>query len=325
MEKRYSFSSTLAGSLIGVFELTVVITIVFIAYFGGKLHKPKCLGICLIVLGIGTLVNASPQLFFGKYKQSGGSLSYEACSSSAAESNDDDCTSANIGAYIILLIGQILMAVGTTAVYTVGVAYLDEIIYPKFVSLHIGTVLTCAVIGPGFGFVIGSLFLSIYVDPWVDTDLETTDVNWVGAWWIAPVFMGILSLLLSVLFLMYPRWLPDSHLVKSERLKEMAKVYSSKIVDEDPVTLAVKEFPIHLKQLFTNASFMSTAFALAMIFVVKDGVVSFGPKYIESMFHITATAAGLLAGGLGITAAGIIVFIIFIIIIMTFTLPSCNL
>ena len=287
--------------------MTVVIAIIFISYIGGKLHKPKCLGISLIILGIGAVVMASPQFFFGTYKHSGGSKTYETCN--AVESIDDDCTSANIGAYVILLFGQILIGIGSTALYTVGIAYLDEIIFPKFISLHIGTVLVCAVIGPGFGFVLGSLFLSIYVDPWVDTDLETTDVNWVGAWWIAPVFMGILSLVLSVLFLMYPKWLPDSHLIKSERSKEMVKVFSSKFVDEDPLTLAVKEFPIHIKQLLTNPSFMSTTFALAMIFVVKDSVVTFGPKYIESMFRVTATVAGLLAGGIGITAAGIYIII----------------
>ena len=167
-----------------------------------------------------------------------------------------------------------------------------------------GAVLVCAVIGPAIGYVLGSLSLSVYVDPWTETDLDPTHPNWVGAWWIGLVIMAVLGLMLGVFFLMFPKWLPDSHLVRIERAKEIAKAHSPKLANEDTLTIAINEFPMQLKQLLTNVSYMLTSFAIAMIFVVKDSVVSFGPKYIESMFRITATTAGLLAGGLGITAAG---------------------
>ena len=55
--------------------------------------------------------------------------------------------------------------------YTVGIAYIDEIIvYPRFVSLHThGVVLFCAVVGLAIAC-FGSLSLSVYVDPWTETD-----------------------------------------------------------------------------------------------------------------------------------------------------------
>ena len=108
---------------------------------------------------------------------------------------------------------------------------------------------------------------------------------------------------------MFPKWLPDSHFVRIERAKEIAKAHSPKLTNDDTLTIAIKEFPMQLKQLLTNVSYMLTSFAIAMIFVVKDSVVSFGPKYIESMFRITATTAGLLAGGLRITTAGIMIIV----------------
>ena len=305
LEKRYSFSSTLAGLLNGTYELTIVIGVIFVSYIGGKTHKPRFLGISLMILGVGNFVMASPQFFFGSYKQGSASQSnYEECMSMGPA--DDDCSAANIGAYVILLIAQVILGIGASATYTIALAYIDEIVYPRFVSLHLGVNAVSGIVGPAIGYLLGSLLLTIYVDPWIETDLTNTDPNWVGAWWIGLLIMGCSCLLVSSIFLMFPKWLPDSHLVRKERAKEMAKTYSSKFANEDTLTLAVKEFPVHIKQLLTNASFMFTAFALAAIFVILEGVILFGPKYMETMFSITATTAGLLSGGVGIGAAGIL-------------------
>ena len=296
----------MAGLLAGIYDLTIVIGVIFISYAGGRTHKPRFLGISAIVLSIGNFVMASPQFFFGSYKNTSSSsaqLSYEECMSTIAV--DDDCSPANIGAYVILIIGQIFIGIGSSALYTVGTAYIDEIVQPQFVSLHIGTFLTFSAFGPAIGYLLGSFFLSIYVDPWIETELTSSDPNWVGAWWIGLVIMGCLALLVAITFLMFPKWLPDSHLVRKERAKEMAKTYPSTLVNEDPLTLAFKEFPIHIKHLLTNSSFMLAVFGTSMLYVILDIVVTFGPKYIETMFNVTATVSGLVAGGTAILAAGI--------------------
>ena len=310
LERRYSFSSTLAGVLVGAYDFTIVISVLFVSYIGGKVHKPRCIGISLIIISIGNFIIASPQFFFGTYKiGSETDLRYEGCLTNTAIISEDDCSTTTIGAYLIILIGQIFIGIGSSALLTVAIAYIDEIVYPKFVSLHVGTVLMLNVVGAAIGYLLGSSLLSIYVDPWVDTELTPTDLNWVGAWWLSFIIMGALGLVVSVFLLMFPKWLPDSHLVRAERAKEMAKVHSSQFANEDTLTLLVKEFPIQIKNLLTNVSFMFTSFAIAMIFIVKDGIIAFGPKYVESMFRVTATVAGLLAGGIGITAAGIIIIL----------------
>ena len=305
LEKRYSFSSTLAGLFAATYDLTIVIGVIFISYAGGRTHKPRFLGISAIVLSIGNFVMASPQFLFGSYKNTSSSSSaqYEECMSTSTV--DDDCSPANIGAYIILIIGQIFIGIGSSALYTVGTAYIDEIVQPRFVSLHIGTFLTFSAFGPAIGYLLGSFLLSIYVDPWSDTDLTASDPNWVGAWWIGLLIMGCLAIVVAIMFLLFPKWLPDSHLVRKERAKEMAKIYPSTIVNEDPLTLAFKEFPIHIKRLLTNASFMLAVFGTSMLYVILDILVTFGPKYIETMFNVTATVSGLVAGGTAILAAGI--------------------
>lgn len=53
IERRYRFSSTEAGLIASTFDMAVLVSVLFISYFGGKGHKPRWLGISLIVQGVG--------------------------------------------------------------------------------------------------------------------------------------------------------------------------------------------------------------------------------------------------------------------------------
>ena len=263
-------------------------------------------------MGIGALLLASPQFIFGSYSSVGSSSSIINSSIRVEKCLDEvdfssgECLSTNAGAYTFILIGQALIGIGSSPLYTIVLAYLDEIVFPKYISIFFAVYLVSSVIGPAIGFGLGSAFLSVYVDPWIETSLTPEDPAWIGAWWIGYVLIGILLLLLSIPFLMFPRYLPDSYLVRQERAKEMAKIYPSKYANEDTLTITVKMFPIHIKRLLLNPSFLFLSFGLAISFIVKDGMVGFGPKYVETMFSITATESGLLAGGVGIAGASII-------------------
>ena len=112
-----------------------------------------------------------------------------------------------------------------------------------------------------------------------------------------------MTILLAIPFLMFPRYLPDSAQVRKERAKEMAKIYPSKYANEDSLTITVKMFPLHMKRLLLNSSFMFASFGIATLLFLVSGLVSFAPKYIETQFKLTATFAGLLSGGIGITSA----------------------
>ena len=53
IERRYQFSSTAAGLIASTFDMAVLVSVLFISYFGGKGHKPRWLGISLIIQGTG--------------------------------------------------------------------------------------------------------------------------------------------------------------------------------------------------------------------------------------------------------------------------------
>ena len=213
LERRYRFSSLAAGFVAASFDVAVLFSVIFISYFGGKGHKPRWLGISLIVQGIGAFVFALPKFVFGNYDIGRrGELRFESCGDE--EDFSTDCNSANGFALAFFIGGNLLIGVGAAPLFTVGTSYLDDIVHPKHVSIHLGIFYTLTVVGPALGYGLGGAFLSVYVDPGVSTDLEPTDPGWVGAWWLGFMFSGAVSLLLSIPFLMFPRLLPDSHLIK---------------------------------------------------------------------------------------------------------------
>ena len=55
IERRYQFTSTAAGLVSSTYDLAVLVSVVFISYFGGKGHKPRWLGVSLIIQGVGTI------------------------------------------------------------------------------------------------------------------------------------------------------------------------------------------------------------------------------------------------------------------------------
>ena len=55
IERRYQFSSVWAGLIRSVFDVAVLVSVLFISYFGGRGHKPRWLGASLVIQGAGEL------------------------------------------------------------------------------------------------------------------------------------------------------------------------------------------------------------------------------------------------------------------------------
>jgi hypothetical protein len=53
IERRYRFPSVVTGLIASVFDMSVLVSVLFISYFGGRGHKPRWLGISLIIQGAG--------------------------------------------------------------------------------------------------------------------------------------------------------------------------------------------------------------------------------------------------------------------------------
>ena len=287
-------------------EVGILSSVVFVSYFGEHGHKPRWLGMGLIIQGVACLLFTLPQGIFGKYiAESAGELQ-ELClaEGSGGYQTNVDCSSTNYAALVIFLIASFILGIGISPLFPIGATFLDDIIRPKYVPLFLVMLYIANAIGAILGYIIGSSFLLIYVDPGVEKQLISTDPAWVGAWWLPFLVSGIISFFVSIPFFMFPRQLPNSATIKEERRKEMAKVLGDDANREMNFKETVKAFPHHIKQLILSPSYIFLAFAQGAWSLFYFGKAQFSAMYIETQFSLTASAASLAAGIGDVTGSG---------------------
>ena len=59
LERRYHLTNTEVGLIPSTFDMAVLVTVIFISYFGGTSHKPRWMGVSLLIQGLGNAVNYS--------------------------------------------------------------------------------------------------------------------------------------------------------------------------------------------------------------------------------------------------------------------------
>ena len=55
IQRRYDLTTTQTGVVVSVFDIAVIIATPFVSYFGEKGHKPRWLGIGLLLQGFGKI------------------------------------------------------------------------------------------------------------------------------------------------------------------------------------------------------------------------------------------------------------------------------
>ena len=304
LERRYRFSSTQLGMLPSTFDIVTVLVAIFVSYFGGKRHKPKLLGAGAFIQGIGALVFAVPQFVTEDYKIGRhANLSMEECRDPSDFS--PECDELSNSVYFVFIIAMILLGLGAAPLFTIGITYIDDIVHPNRAPIWIGIFTVLTVVGPTIGFGLGGAFLTVYVDPWRETTLEQLDTGWVGAWWIGFVFFGVLSLILSVLFFMFPDTYPDTNFIQQERIKQMSIQRNKKVTEDDLNQWPkLKDLPKELLDLMARLPFLFMVLAFSGQIFVVGGLVVFFPKYVETQFGFTASTGGLISGAVSILSAG---------------------
>ena len=309
IERRYNLPSSLAAFAVISYELGVILTLPFSSYFGGRSHKPRVLGISMFTVGIGSLIFASPQYFSGAYNFNSSS-SGEICTNMSMF--QPNCGSPLIYFYPLFIIGNMIIGCGASTLYTVGVGFIDDSTHPRYSSLYLSVFYTVAILGPALGFGLGGLFLSFFVDPFTPTTLTSKDPQWVGGWWIGFVLTGVLSMLLSLQFFLYPRRLKGSK-EYDELRKEHQPVENQGISFQEDHNISfiklIKDYPFYVFRILKNLTFLFVTIGTTIGAFVVVGVVSFLPKYLEVQFSVSPSIASYLIGGISISAASFGIFL----------------
>ncbi|XP_003470373.2 solute carrier organic anion transporter family member 1B3 [Cavia porcellus] len=314
IERRFDLPSSVAGFIDGGFEMGNLLVIVFVSYFGSKLHRPKIIGIGCVIMGTGSILTALPHFFMGYYRYSiethintteniiaTCSANQTTALTPSPEIAEKGCEKESESyMWIYVLMGNMLRGIGETPIAPLGISYIDDFAKEQS-SVYLGILQTVSVLGIIFAFLIGAVFTKMYVDTgYVDLStirITSEDSRWVGAWWLGFLIAGVLSFIASLPFFSLPR----NPTEPQEERKVSKDLHEFKISGEQKQThhrqrsaLSVTGFLQSMKYLLTNHLYV--IFVLLTLVVFSSHVGSFTHlfKYIEQQYGYSISQANLL-------------------------------
>uniref|UniRef100_A0A8L0DVI0 Solute carrier organic anion transporter family member n=1 Tax=Oncorhynchus mykiss TaxID=8022 RepID=A0A8L0DVI0_ONCMY len=232
----------------------------------------------------------------------------------------------------IIAIGCVLMSFGTflIAIRVHNLSSEHENVltslcfFVSFLCLNVsGCVQTISIIGPVFGYLLGSLCAKIYVDiGYVNMETITItpgDARWVGAWWLGYLIAGAITLMSAVPFWFLPKSLPipvDKQLnanftpEQTRFIKDSPSAMEHKFRPEEPANFhqMAKEFVPTLKSLLGSPVYITYLCVTIIQFNSLIGMVTYKPKYIEQHYGKSASKANFLMGMVNIPAVALGMF-----------------
>ncbi|CAM9973728.1 unnamed protein product [Bubo scandiacus] len=337
IERRFDLTSSTVGFIDGSFEIGNLLVIAFVSYFGAKLHRPKVIAVGCFTMALGSLLTAMPHFFMGYYK-------YETSSHTASSANltssinpcsqhqDVNETLLEVSQsgcekepssymWIYILLGNMLRGIGETPITPLGISYLDDFAKEEDVPVYVACLHTIAMLGPMFGFLLGSLCAKLYVDiGFVDLGSITItpqDSRWVGAWWLGFLIGGVTSFLAAIPFCFLPKSLKkpeeDNDKTSYGLLENMRKKLTLAQSKPRKWSVILKDFYTSLKKVLSNRMYFTFLCCSLLQFNSFIGFLTYKPKYMEQQYGQSTSKSNFLIGlttlppvGIGIFLGGLI-------------------
>uniref|UniRef100_A0A667ZBX1 Solute carrier organic anion transporter family member n=1 Tax=Myripristis murdjan TaxID=586833 RepID=A0A667ZBX1_9TELE len=300
IERRYGFSSQKSGLLASFNEVGNVGLIVFVSFLGSRVHRPRFIGGGALLASLASLLMALTHFISGPYEYTGQISSLTVLSSNQSCSQQE--SPAQRGVYPLLLLGQLLLGIGTVPIQPFGISYIDDYASKRNSPLYLGILLAVTTIGPAFGFIMGFVTLRFFVD--IDKiDLRQDDLRWVGAWWLGFLVASCFLFLTALPYLFFPKNMPK----EGEAVDGEAAAPDRKQQVEQPqeVTLLqfLKSFPRIALRTLRSSVFLLVVLAQVCLAALVAGLATFMAKFIERQFDRTVSFANMMIGGVDIPLA----------------------
>ncbi|NXY63429.1 SO2B1 protein, partial [Callaeas wilsoni] len=309
IERRYGLSSQTSGLLASFNEVGNTLLIVFVSYFGSRVHRPRLIGCGAILVSLAGFLMSLPHFITGPYEYdqsvaSTFSNTTDLCQPGApapwANLSDASCTPhasrENHEVLLVMFIAQALLGIGGVPIQPFGISYIDDFASERNSPLYLGILFSVTVIGPGVAFMLGSAMLRFYVDidkvGAAEVQLTNKDPRWVGAWWLGFLVAASLVALSALPYFFFPREMPKEHL---------------SIHNWCPLVLP--GFPVVLLRNLRHPVYLLVVLAQVNICAMVAGLATFMGKFLERQFSLTASLANMIIGAVNIPGAmvGIVV------------------
>lgn len=215
----------------------------------------------------------------------------------------------------VFFVSLLFIGIGATAVYTLGIPYIDDNVATRESPLYFGITIGVRIFGPVFGFLLGSFCTSIYVNfPFGNPGITIDDPQWIGAWWLGVFIVGAALILTSVPMMGFPRRLPPQ---SSSKGKNNGVVCPKHLRQPPPAIVtkkssskkpSLKDFPAAMRRLLRNDILLYRTASSVLHILPIAGLYTFLPKYLESQFQLSATKANMISGMAGILVMGAGIF-----------------
>ncbi|XP_058401583.1 solute carrier organic anion transporter family member 2B1 isoform X3 [Diceros bicornis minor] len=227
VEKRFGLSSQTSGLLAAFNEVGNTTLIVFVSYFGSRVHRPRLIGYGAALVALAGLLMALPHFISEPYRfdstsavdmpqDSEASLCLPTTSAPAPAPSNGSCSSymeaQHLAAVGLMFTAQTLLGVGGVPIQPFGISYIDDFAHNSNSPLYLGILFAMTMVGPGLAYGLGSLMLRLYVDidrmPEGGISLTSKDPRWVGAWWLGFLISAGAVALAAIPYFFFPREMP---------------------------------------------------------------------------------------------------------------------
>ncbi|KAL8191348.1 UNVERIFIED_CONTAM: hypothetical protein K2H54_072391, partial [Gekko kuhli] len=182
IEKRFGFSSQTSGLVASFNEASQAsplaqvgntLLIIFVSYFGSRVHRPRVIGCGAILVSVAAFIIALPQFTLGDYEfdrsiSDKPNVTDICLPGQASVSEPEECTlqkaEESEKALFLLLLGQALLGIGAVPIQPFGISYIDDFASKRNSPLYVGIIFAATTVGPAIAFVLMSVMLNIYVD-----------------------------------------------------------------------------------------------------------------------------------------------------------------
>ncbi|KAM9659781.1 solute carrier organic anion transporter family member 2B1 [Trichechus inunguis] len=227
VEKRFGLSSQSSGLLAAFNEVGNTALIVFVSYFGSRVHRPRLIGCGAVLVALAGLLMSLPHFISEPYRYDHtshedlpqdfeASLCLPMTSGPAPAPSNSSCSSYTEAQHLavvgIMFLAQTLLGVGAVPIQPFGISYIDDFAHNSNSPLYIGILFAVTMLGPGLAYGLGGLMLSLYVDidrmPEGGISLTSKDPRWVGAWWLGFLISAGAVALAAIPYFFFPREMP---------------------------------------------------------------------------------------------------------------------
>ncbi|KAM9849291.1 solute carrier organic anion transporter family member 2A1 [Aulostomus maculatus] len=313
IERRYGLSSYSSGTISSLHEISNSVLIVFVSYFGNRVHRPRVIGIGGMLMSVSAMILTLPH-FLSQPNEYDSVLHnrHDICNlqknSSELEScgRDESRRLADINKlWLLMASAQLLFGVGSVPIQPFGISYIDDFARPGNSPLYIAILFAVSVFGPAIGYLLGAVMLRIYVD--VDRlglgqlELRPGDPRWVGAWWMGLLITSGLLFLTSIPYFFFPRTIPSEDDVSGsddDMTDDFKKQYFS-------LHEFLKMFPRMFVHLLLSPLFLILVLAQCCFSSVIAGLSTFMNKFLERQYSASPAYSSLLIGAVNLPAVAV--------------------